>query len=1254
MPRIYATIAMLLLFFLPASAQAVKQVEFKKEIKEKFLGSPANVDVDEQGNIFIADSYHKTIFMLGSNGEIKNSWSDKARLKKPAGIAVYGDEVYVTDSGTDKVHVFTKDGEHVRSFGKRGGKPKEFKNPSGITIKGGIIYVADYGNKRVQTFSVDGVYMGSIGGKEVFRGPTDVTVDSRGYIIIADKDVVKIYTPQRKFQKNITSVKKPGAVEADTDGFFVADNAKYQIKKFDFKGDLISSFGTEGRSRAQFKGISGIAMDPDGNVVVADSKKGSIQVFSIQRGMKRIEAAPDPTSLRWLKEQPLRADRLLWSGGKDIYGTYKGKGSLFKIDSKGLKTPIVQPSGASWKGPGGMAIGPEGALWLAESSKHRIVKINEKGNVIFSIGSHGRKNGRMSRPSDIDISSKGIIYVADTGNNRIQTFNTNGVFLSIIGQSKVKNIIRKPIAVALDHNDNAYVLDGKDYRVVVFDKRGNYVSSFGGGGEGTGQFEKPTEIVVTGTEVFVLDSGNQRVQVFSLAGNYLREFGTKGKGRGDFLAPSGMTIVDDTVVVVSDIKAWKLQFFETIYTPRSPKLLVATQGMRQITLRWERNSEGFVDLYKIYRSEFGKTFAEIGTARDVEFQDTDILTDKSYYYRVSAVARAGNESGKSNISLAEATKYIPFELTGVTSTAGERNVSLSWAPSPEDFVTHYIVYKDNEGELEPVAKTAETNYEDRRVRPSYKYTYKIVAVSSDGIESNGVIVTVTTLKQTKPPVEIVLLEMNNVFSNAYKLYEKLQPVFKVRITNNTWEEINSLKVSLMIKEFMDFPTQKTFLNLKPWQSMDISLNAVFNNKVLDLTESTAVQAEIRVAFYEFKHERVFTANHTLNIYEKHYMTWDVRDRVATFVTPKDPAILEFAREIARQYSDENPDPIIYARALFSAMGVMGMTYIPDPNSPYEISARAGNVDYVQYPVETLQRKSGDCDDLVNLFSATLESLGVRTSLIDYPGHILMMFSTGINEDLVKSDAMRDMFVFRDGFAWVPVEMTLVGSPFMDAWREGIENYKLGLEKGLTIISLREAWKTFKPASLPATGWRSSSVSKASIEASFGDELVYLKNMRIRLLSKKYIDALYKDPSDMDALLQLGIIYGESGDSKGAEFFKKLLETEPTNAAALNNMGNVFFMMGEYEKAREMYNDAAVADPQDPMVWVNLARCNLRLRKGRVAKEAFDKATSLDPNVPVRFQSIAFRLQDPTLLLEMVVPKIEPVIEPAIEPAADPS
>ncbi|HHL40154.1 MAG TPA: tetratricopeptide repeat protein [Deltaproteobacteria bacterium] len=470
-----------------------------------------------------------------------------------------------------------------------------------------------------------------------------------------------------------------------------------------------------------------------------------------------------------------------------------------------------------------------------------------------------------------------------------------------------------------------------------------------------------------------------------------------------------------------------------------------------------------------------------------------------------------------------------------------------------------------------------------------------------------------------PPIELSVADSVEIFSNIYKSYAE-EPFASVRLVNNSEREIRGVKVTLMVKDYMDFPSERLIERMAPGQKRTVELTAVFNNRVLELTENTLLQSEIVVTYYDGAESRSVTAALPIHVYEKHALVWDDKAKIASFITPRDPVVSTFASMAVREYNFPYINQaLVKARAVFEALGVLGVTYIADPTPYATVSSDTTIVDHVQYPRETLERKGGDCDDLVSLFGAALESLGIKVMPVDAPSHLFIMFDTSIPEHLEGEFGFPpDMYVVHDGTIWVPFETTLVGSSFLLAWEKGVENYgKWGGEAAF--VDPRKAWKKYLPATLPPAEFKGE-VSKAAIEKVFGGELEELRRRRVRRLAARYLDLGEK------GLAQAVIVYGENGLVDDAlALARKLDASGALTPDTANNIGNVHFLKGDYEKALGYYRMAREKDATDPGILVNMARAYLKLGDRERAREVFAEAMAMDAGVKEKYLKVYVEL-----------------------------
>ena len=112
-----------------------------------------DISVDIHQNLYMSDLNNSCVHVFTKDGvHIRSIGHDKEELKDPWGLCVHGQYVYVIDDNCHCVFVFTTDGEYVTSFGQNGQKDGEFNCPGYIADNNGFIYVTDFYNNRIQCF----------------------------------------------------------------------------------------------------------------------------------------------------------------------------------------------------------------------------------------------------------------------------------------------------------------------------------------------------------------------------------------------------------------------------------------------------------------------------------------------------------------------------------------------------------------------------------------------------------------------------------------------------------------------------------------------------------------------------------------------------------------------------------------------------------------------------------------------------------------------------------------------------------------------------------------------------------------------------------------------------------------------------------------------------------------------------------------------------------------------------------------------
>ncbi|MDW7990827.1 MAG: TIGR03663 family protein [Anaerolineae bacterium] len=289
----------------------------------------------------------------------------------------------------------------------------------------------------------------------------------------------------------------------------------------------VRTWGAEGSGPGQFLRPRGIAVAPDGSIYVADSGNHRIQKFTAE--------------------------------GEFVtaWGNFGG-------------CPEQTPPPGAFCEPWGVAVGPDGAVYVADLWAHRVQKFSSEGEFIAQWGfssNYGTdlRPGAFYGPRGIVVAPDGTVYVTDTGNKRVQVFTGDGAYLRMWGSAGTSpGQLNEPVGIALGPDGNLYIADTWNYRVQVLDPLGKPIRQWPiSGWNNPMAEEKPYLAVDREGRVYVTDPGHYRVLVFSAEGEYLYSFGQFGFDPSGFVLPMGIAVGPDGALYVADAGAHRV----VVYRP---------------------------------------------------------------------------------------------------------------------------------------------------------------------------------------------------------------------------------------------------------------------------------------------------------------------------------------------------------------------------------------------------------------------------------------------------------------------------------------------------------------------------------------------------------------------------------------------------------------------------------------------------------------------------------------------------------------
>lgn len=270
-----------------------------------------------------------------------------------------------TTDGADRTFITGPASTYLGSFGSAGTGEGHISGARGLAVDAeGYTLVADAGNHRVDAFNAKGEYSKAIG--------------------VTGTEEEKLTEPQ-------------GVAVDREEKIWATDTGANRLVVYSERGGFLKAIGRFGGGLAKFDQPTGIAVG-HGNVFVADSANNRIQKFN-------------------------ESGTFLGMAG---YNVQDGGEDKFEICELLCRVGVAGSGPGQFNDPRGIAVGPNGRVYVADTGNDRIEIYNEHGEYQRAFGSAGTKPGQFEEPDGITVASNGDVLVVDSGNKRIQKCNESG------------------------------------------------------------------------------------------------------------------------------------------------------------------------------------------------------------------------------------------------------------------------------------------------------------------------------------------------------------------------------------------------------------------------------------------------------------------------------------------------------------------------------------------------------------------------------------------------------------------------------------------------------------------------------------------------------------------------------------------------------------------------------------------------------------------------------------------------------------
>lgn len=427
-------------------------------------------------------------------------------------------------------------------------------------------------------------------------------------------------------------------------------------------------------------------------------------------------------------------------------------------------------------------------------------------------------------------------------------------------------------------------------------------------------------------------------------------------------------------------------------------------------------------------------------------------------------------------------------------------------------------------------------------------------------------------------MELDLLQEENIYPLFASSYKK-HPFAYVYLTNHNNAEIRNVRIYFKADKYTSSAfVCKEVKKLQKNKTVEIPLKADFSTELFQFSENGQFPGQVIIEYSLLGKKYTEIKEVVISTYNRNTFNWRNQDGIVALISPNDMDALELSKTIIGITRDDTHlginQNLEYSMALFESLNSMGIIYERDLQTPYNVYHYLEDVDYIQFPFQTLTYKSGDCDDLAVLYASMLSSVGINSAILFTEDDVICGIDLKISGSAAtKQFSSIDKLININDVLYLPVSMKNIREGYYGSWNTALDEINASEDLLVTIIS--EAWESFTPIGLSEKAVYSlpdEADLKRRISNSFNK---YRKN-EILPVGNNLLKIYKKDPSEANSNA-VGMAYLRLGNYEQALlWFEK--GAEKNNVAAMANMGQIYLNRNEYSNAKKYFEKVLAINP----------------------------------------------------------------------------